>query len=245
MGKIEKGRITVRDLSFSYTWERKSVKNLNLRVREGGEVYVSTPTRTTRAEVEAFLVRQADFVRDAMARMAVREARTPVLSLAEGERVPIWGVSHTVCHRIASRPRVWCENGALILALPDPSDMAARERAFSRFATETVRVALAEMTAAFAPAFIGDAPLPEVTVRHMTGRWGSCFYTKNRICYSTRLIFVPYDAVRLTVCHELAHLKHPDHSPAFYAWLARVLPNHKAYKRVLREAVVPTFVWEK
>ncbi len=245
MAKLEKGRITVRDFSFSYTWERKVIKNLNLRVRAGGEVYVSTPARTTRSEVEAFLTRQADFVRAALARVKAREARTPLLALDEGEHLPIWGVSHTVCHRIATRPRVWCENGMLILALPDPRDMAARERAFSRFATETVRAALGEMTVAYAPAFIGDAPLPEVTVRHMTGRWGSCFYTKNRICYSTRLIFMPFDAVRLTVCHELAHLKYPDHSPAFYAWLSRVLPDHKAYKRVLREAVVPTFVWEK
>lgn len=235
----------MRDFAFSYVWERKAVKNLNLRVRENGEVYVSTPTRTTRAEVEAFLVRHADFVRDAMARVALRQARSPRLALDEGERIPIWGVSHTVCHQIAARPRVWCENGKLILALPDPLDLAARERAFSRFATETVRVALTEMTAAYAPAFIGDAPLPEVTVRHMTGRWGSCFYTKKRICYSTRLIFMPFDAVRLTVCHELAHLKHPDHSPSFYAWLARVLPDHRAHKRLLREATVPKFVWEK
>ncbi len=245
MARIEKGRITVRDFSFCYTWERKAVKNYNLRVREGGEVYVSSPTRTTRAEVEAFLVRQAEFVRAALARMQTRAAHRPLLSLDEGERLPIWGVSHTVCHRIAARPRVWCENGMLILALPDPDDMAARERAFSRFASETVRAALSEMTAAYAPAFVGDAPCPTVTVRHMTGRWGSCFYTKNRICYSTRLIFMPFDAVRLTVCHELAHLKHPDHSPAFYAWLSRVLPDYKAHKRVLREATVPTFVWEK
>ncbi len=245
MAHIEKGRVTVRDFSFSYTWERKAVKNLNLRVRKDGEVYVSTPTRTTRAEVEAFLLRQVEFVKSAMARMAAREARSPLLSLAAGERVPIWGVSHTVCHRIAARPRVWCEDGVLILALPNPDDIAARERAFARFAAETVRAALSEMTDAYAPAFVGDAPPPTVTVRQMRGRWGSCFYTKNHICYSTRLIFLPFDAVRLTVCHELAHFKHPDHSPAFYAWLARVLPDHKSHKRALRDAIIPTFVWEK
>lgn len=235
----------MRDFSFSYTWERKSVKNYNLRVRESGEVYVSSPTRTTRTEIEAFLARHADFVRDAMARVAVRAALHPVLSLQAGEQVPIWGVLHTVCHRVAARPRVWCENGMLVLALPNPSDTNARARAFSRFAGETVREVLGEMTRVTAPAFLENGRVPEVTVRWMKGRWGSCFYTKNRICYSTRLLFLPREAVYLTVCHELAHFLHHDHSSAFYACLARVLPQHKAYKHILREAAVPAFAWDQ
>ncbi len=244
MGKTAKGRVTVQDFSFEYTWERKSVKNYNLRVRAHGEVYVSSPARTTRAEIEAFLSRHADFVRDAMVRLTERSAARPVLSLDEGEQVPIWGVLHTVCHRFAARPRVFCEDGMLILALPNPADINARARAFSRFATEAVRETLGEMTRVTAPAFLDSGEVPEVTVRWMKGRWGSCFYTKNRICYSTRLIFLPREAVHLTVCHELAHFLHHNHSSAFYAHLASVLPQHKAYKRILREAIVPAFVWE-
>lgn len=244
MKKLVKGHMTVGDFAFDYTWERKAIKNYNLRVREGGEVYVSSPTRTKRADLEAFLVRHADFVRDAQARVATRASLHPRLSLAQGEQVPIWGVSHTVCHRIAARPRVWCEDGFLVLALPDPDDVNARARAFSRFATQTVRETLTDMTREAAPAFLKDAPVPEVTVRQMKGRWGTCFYTKNRICYSTRLVFLPREAAWLTVCHELAHFLHHDHSSAFYACLSRVLPAHKAYKRLLRESIVPTFIWE-
>ena len=244
MKKVEKGRITVRDFSFEYTWERKSIKNYNLRVREGGEVYVSTPTRTKRADVEAFLSRHADFVRDAMARVSARAVAHPLLSLDEGERIPIWGVLHTVTHRIERKARVWCENGMLILALPDPTDVNARARAFSRFATEQVRDVLGEMTRLAAPAFFDNGNVPEVKVRRMKGRWGSCFFTKNCICYSTRLIFVPREALQLTVCHELAHFCHHDHSAAFYTTLGHVLPQHKAYKRMLREAIVPTFSWD-
>ena len=244
MKKIKKERLAVRDFSFEYTWERKAVKNYNLRVRAGGEVYVSTPVRTAHHEVETFLLRHVDFVRDAMERVRAREAMHPVLSLDEGEQIPIWGVLHTVSHRIAKKPRVWCESGVLILALPDPADVNARARAFSRFATETVREVLGEMTRAHAPAFFDSGNVPEVSVRWMKGRWGSCFFTQNRICYSTRLIFVPREALQLTVCHELAHFHHHDHSAAFYATLARVLPQHKAYKRMLREAIVPTFSWD-
>ena len=242
---MEKGRITVRDFSFEYTWERKEIRRYNLRVKKDGEVYVSSPLRTPRHEIERFLVANADFVKEALAKVASRAARTPVLSLDEGEALPIWGVLHTVRHLVAARPRVWCENGELFLALPDPSDMAARERAFSRYARASVLEAMCAITAAHAPAFVGDAPMPPVSVRYMKSRWGTCFCTRREICYSTRLLFLPPDCLHLTACHELAHLRHPDHSAAFYATLATVLPRHKEYKRLLRESYVPTFVWEK
>lgn len=243
--KMEKGRITVRDFSFDYTWERKEIKRYNLRVKKDGGVFVSSPLRTPRCEIERFLVANADFVRAAQERMAQRNERTPHLSLSKGEVLPIFGVSHTVRHLVASKPRAWCENGELILALPDPADMAARERAFSRYARATVLEAMRALTEAHAPAFIGDAPTPAVSVRYMKSRWGTCFCAKRQICYSTRLIFLPLDCLRLTACHELAHLRHPDHSAAFYATLASVLPRHKEYKRLLREASVPAFEWEK
>ena len=47
-------------------------------------------------------------------------------------------------------------------------------------------------------------------------RWGSCA-SSGAIRYSWRLILCPPQVRRATVAHELAHLLHMDHSPAFHA----------------------------
>ena len=180
MAKTEKWHITVGDISFSYTWERKAIKNYNLRVKPSGEVYVSTPRHVTREQLERFLADKAEFVAHALSRMAERNAAHAPLSLAEGEQLPIFGVLHTVCHRIEKKQRVFCEEGRLVLALPDPDDVRARERAFARFAARAVEQTCTGMTAAYAPAFGLEQP-PLVTVRRMKSRYGGCFYTKNRI----------------------------------------------------------------
>ncbi|WP_200866570.1 YgjP-like metallopeptidase domain-containing protein [Sphingobium sp. C100] len=52
-------------------------------------------------------------------------------------------------------------------------------------------------------------------------RWGSCA-SSGAIRYSWRLILCPPDVRRATVAHELAHLLHMDHSPAFHAAHARI-----------------------
>ena len=53
-------------------------------------------------------------------------------------------------------------------------------------------------------------------------RWGSCS-SSGAIRYSWRLILAPPWVRRATVTHELAHLVHMDHSPAFHAAHARLL----------------------
>ncbi|MCC6597304.1 MAG: M48 family metallopeptidase [Alphaproteobacteria bacterium] len=57
--------------------------------------------------------------------------------------------------------------------------------------------------------------LNNVSVRDTKSRWGSCNSDGN-ICYSWRLIFAPYEALDYVVAHEVAHLRHLDHSLDFW-----------------------------
>ena len=64
-------------------------------------------------------------------------------------------------------------------------------------------------------------------------RFGSCS-SEGHICYSWRLMQYPPEAIDYVVVHELAHLKHMNHSPAFHALVAKYLPDHKARRALLR-----------
>lgn len=61
-----------------------------------------------------------------------------------------------------------------------------------------------------------------VGVGDTRSRWGSCT-SRGAIRYSWRLILAPPFVRRSTVAHELAHLIHMDHSPAFHAAHTRIL----------------------
>jgi predicted metal-dependent hydrolase len=55
----------------------------------------------------------------------------------------------------------------------------------------------------------------------MRRRWGSCTVDDRTIRVSDRLAAVPDHVLDYVLVHELCHLVHPDHSPAFHALLAR------------------------
>ena len=64
-------------------------------------------------------------------------------------------------------------------------------------------------------------------------RFGSCS-GKNSLCFSWRLMLYPPEAVDYVVVHELAHIREKNHSPAFYAVVAAVLPDYKAREQLLK-----------
>lgn len=53
--------------------------------------------------------------------------------------------------------------------------------------------------------------------------------------FSWRLIMAPPEVLDYVVAHEVAHLAQMNHSPAFWAEVARLMPGYKAPRGWLRE----------
>lgn len=65
-------------------------------------------------------------------------------------------------------------------------------------------------------------------------RWGSCSH-RGSLNFSFRLIFAPLAVIDYVVVHELAHMRHLNHSRAFWDCVATVLPDFRNHHRWLRE----------
>lgn len=72
-----------------------------------------------------------------------------------------------------------------------------------------------------------------VTVRDTRSRWGSCSSTA-RLSFSYRLIFAPKEVMEYVVAHEVAHLRHMNHSAAFWNCVESICPDYEAAKDWLK-----------
>jgi predicted metal-dependent hydrolase len=73
-----------------------------------------------------------------------------------------------------------------------------------------------------------------VSIRDQRSRWGSCS-KKGGLSFNFRIALVPRELADYVVVHELCHLKEFNHGPAFWALMARALPNPRALRRELRK----------
>lgn len=65
-------------------------------------------------------------------------------------------------------------------------------------------------------------------------RFGSC-NQKNSLCFSCFLMQYPLEAVDYVVVHELAHIRHHNHSAEFYSLIRRYMPDYKQREKLLKE----------
>ena len=93
-------------------------------------------------------------------------------------------------------------------------------------------LAFPERTAHFAP-LIG-VTYSRITIRSQKTRWGSCSAAGN-LNFNCLLLLAPPEVLDYVVVHELCHRKFMDHSPRFWAEVARVMPDYKLHRKWLRD----------
>lgn len=73
-----------------------------------------------------------------------------------------------------------------------------------------------------------------VKITKASKRFGSCS-SKNRLCFSYRLMQYPSSAIEYVVVHELAHLVHHNHGSDFYELIKSVMPDYKQRDKLLKK----------
>lgn len=83
-------------------------------------------------------------------------------------------------------------------------------------------------------------------VRCQKTRWGSCS-ARGTISLNAKLLFLPPELVDHLLLHELCHTRHMDHSPRYWACVARYQPDYKRLEDAVRRGggYVPAwFEWK-
>lgn len=82
-----------------------------------------------------------------------------------------------------------------------------------------------------------DGKPSAVQIKEQKKRWGSCTYD-NKLLFNWRCIMARKEAIDYVVVHEMSHMVHKNHSPAFWQVVETIMPNYKLEKKWLKENVI-------
>lgn len=74
----------------------------------------------------------------------------------------------------------------------------------------------------------------KIKITNARTRWWSCTSYKN-LNFSYRLILTPKEVIDYVIVHELAHLKHMNHSKKFWNEVEKMMPDYKKYNKWLKD----------
>lgn len=204
-----------------YTLIRSDRKTLSLEIDRAGNLIVRAPHRMPRTAIDRVVAARAMWIAGKRRQMAERAA---AVSLAGENTVWYLGKAYSPVRCCAVQAGLQ-DDRFTVPAHWTTAQLRAWLKAECRRLTAARLAALSQKT--------GLQP----TAVHMTEartRWGSCS-GKNSLNFTWRLIFCPPDVIDYVLIHELCHIRHKNHSAAFWALVAGYDPSFELKKAWLRE----------
>ncbi|WP_294930444.1 SprT family zinc-dependent metalloprotease [uncultured Paracoccus sp.] len=195
-------------------------RRMTLRVaRAGGQVVLTMPPFVPLSEGRAFAQSRAGWLRRTRDAMPARQA------VAAGALLPVQGRPL----RITPAPVATVRMQDGLLLVPDRHPAGPVLAAWLKQLARTRLAAACDRHAAS----IGR-PYRAISLRDTRSRWGSCSH-EGRLMFSWRLAMAPAAVLDYVAAHEVAHLRHMDHSPAFWDATARLMPDYRTHRQWLRD----------
>lgn len=214
-------------MEFEYVLvRRRGRRGVGLKV-DGTGLTVSAPATMPLARIEALVRESEAWIVRKLAEWGTR--RTPEAEWHDGARLPWLGGGLAL--RLATATRVRAERSGDELHVSTRGAGADEvRRAVVAWYKRSAREYLEErVTVLSAAAGIAS---PRFLLSSALARWGSC-NARREVRVAWRLVKAPRELIDYVICHELAHLRHMNHSTAFWAEVERQCPDYRARRKRL------------
>lgn len=229
-------KITLGNREISIEFERKRVRNINVRVRRDGSLYCSLPYYASVKEAEAFIVSKQDYLLKAIENVTGEEkAKSLSRQYIDGETFLVLGKQMTL-HVVKGAKNICrAENGIITLEVTDPDNFRSKYMTYEKWRRSVIRSVIVNYCNEIYPLFErrGVKPPKKVTLGEYKSFWGECFSKRGELKFSYRLFEKDLELIRYVVVHEFAHFIEPNHSSRFWDVVREIVPDYKELRRRL------------
>lgn len=226
--------------TITYFLSRKRIKNMYLRIHSDCSVAVSAPVGMPNAVINEFVLSRKGYILSTLNKLNERaEKQLPTLTYKDGDRLMLLGVPRTLRLHRSNINKAELSSDVLNIYMKDPADTEACRRITDKWLLNESRRIFKALLSEAMQQFSSLYPhMPELTIRRMKSRWGSCHVNSNRITLNLKLAEAPAECISFVIFHELCHFIHPDHSSSFYQLLEAFCYDWKKIKNELEDSVL-------
>jgi predicted metal-dependent hydrolase len=223
----------IHDEEFGKITIRRSARatQVRLRVAPDGTLRASLPLYAPTFLVKRLLRSSRNELRGLL------EQSQPTVQYHDGMRI---GKSHSLVIIPSSAFSIKRSKQQVIVYLPE--DARLSDPAIIRAVRDAIIAALRLEAKSYLPkrlSFLASKygfSYQKVRFSHASGRWGSCS-TQGTISLNIALMKLPFELIDYVIIHELAHTRHMNHSPEFWALVEQGDPDYKQHRRILKQEI--------
>ena len=221
-------------LELKYTIKRSARRrSIGLEVRDA-QVTLRAPLAVPEIELQQLVMRKQRWILDKVAHQKTLLEALPSYNFDTGCRLPWLGRELELVLGCAKKSEVWLEQDQLQVRCCHRSQRPLLEQSrglVCNWYKERALVLLSDKTLHLAGRL--GLVCRQVKVRATRSKWGHCT-SRGVIQYNWQILLAPEPVVDYLVAHEVSHLRHPNHSPAFWALVAQLCPDYRRQRDWLK-----------
>lgn len=231
MTRAEHRSVDVYGRVIEFQLKRAKRRTLSISVEPDRRVVVTAPIDAATELVDARVLRRAQWIRRQQKYFDALPPPMPPRRWISGETHRYLGRQYRL--RVISEPKsgVRLVDKCFIVSVQDIDDASSIEREMNDWYEARAKEFLPECVARLleSTTWVCPTTAPQIIVRRMRRRWGSTTRA-GRIYLNVDLVKMPKGCIDYVLAHELAHLTHPNHSPAFWRLVIRLCPEWQKWR---------------
>ena len=212
---------------------RSKRKSISLSVDDMGEITIRSPEYTTKKSILNFVKQNKDWIISQKNRKANFKKKW-----LEGEKHLLMGRKRRLKVIPSYRESVSHDEEYIIFFSKENYNEKNKpfylKEQLRKYYRELAQPVFQEIFMREYPRLRLNKPAPNITLKWMRTRWGSCS-SRPHLNLNIELIQFSPRIIELVICHEICHLIHMNHSKDFYQKLAELLPDHRSREKELQE----------
>lgn len=229
-----------RDQNIKFELIRKKVRNINMNLKPDMTIMVSANESVPLDVILEFVKSKGSWIKkntsyfsDAQSEMAHEK------EYISGEAFKYLGKQLRLKVLEGAPEGIKYSRGYLQLTVKNKIDIKHKANLVNQWFRERAKITFYDSMERMYPQVQKyNVKRPEIMIRTMKARWGSCIFDKSIVLLNFELIKAPKFCIDYVILHELVHFIHHKHDASFYCFLSSLMPDWKERKRILDEEVI-------
>lgn len=210
---------------------RQKRKSISITLDEDYNIIIKAPHYVGKKQIEDMIEKNKERIEQTITR---RKQKASQNDWVQNKKILYLGEYRDICilEATSGNARVEYKDDVFYFYRPCGEGDECIRPLLEAYLREETQVLLAALTQKYTS--IVGVTCNKVTIRKQKTRWGSCS-SKGNLSYNIKLICAALSCIEYVVLHEVMHLRHFDHSQAFWRDIEKIMPNYKEKKEYLKK----------
>lgn len=210
--------------------QKKKIKNMYIKVNSKQEVIVSMPINFKKEFAKKFVKEKVNWIVERMNKYENNSKKIETFEFKDNDEVYILGKKYKIKLYKDKQNKIIINEMQINMYIKDKfiNNSQYKKKIYYNWLKEFAIDFFKDLTVKYQNEMKKyKIPMPEIEVKSVKSKWGSCTPSKKKVMFNLSLIKTSIECIQYVVVHELAHFRYQNHSREFYNFVSYFIPNYK------------------